>query len=179
VCHAIRAGDVRQRLTVVAPPASLGLLVRRQLRRATHVNAAGFGTRSPLASAGPDKLAPEFGKTVYCDECKKDRTHNVPGAMEKFHSVFKKYTPGPELKKRRCKMYGLRSKILHGSDLMQLDQGRVLGWDPPWWKEQEMNRELLGSDAFGADLLAWELSEDGRGQLDAIATAETAEIDGP
>jgi len=41
-------------------------------------------------------------------------------------------------------MYGLRSKILHGSDLMQLDQGRAIGWDPPWWNEREMNWELWG-----------------------------------
>jgi hypothetical protein len=35
-----------------------------------------------------------------------------------------------------------RSKILHGSDLMQLDQDRAFGWDPPWWNEHEMNQEL-------------------------------------
>jgi hypothetical protein len=28
------------------------------------VNAAGFGARSPLASASPDKLALEFGKAT-------------------------------------------------------------------------------------------------------------------
>ena len=53
-----------------------------------------------------------------------------------------KYTPDPGLRERRSKMYGLRSKILHGSDLMQLDQGRAFGWDPPWWNEREMNTEL-------------------------------------
>jgi hypothetical protein len=82
--------------------------------------------------------------SVYCDKCKKSRTHDVPGATEKFRSFFEKYTPDPGLKERRSKMYGLRSKILHGSDLMQLDQGlgRAIGWDPPWWNEREMSREL-------------------------------------
>ena len=79
-----------------------------------------------------------------CDKCKENRTHDVPGATEKFRSFFEKYTPDPGLRERRSKMYGLRSKILHGSDLMQLDQGRAIGWDPPWWNEQEMNTELWG-----------------------------------
>src|SRR5258707_10742096 len=41
-------------------------------------------------------------------------------------------------------LFRSRSKILHGSDLMQLDQGRAFGWDPPWWSEREMNWELWG-----------------------------------
>lgn len=81
---------------------------------------------------------------VYCEECKKDRPHDAPGATEKFRSFFEKYTSDPGLKARRNKKYGLRSKILHGSDLMQLDQGRAFGWDPSWWNEREMNTELWG-----------------------------------
>ena len=80
--------------------------------------------------------------SVYCEQCKENRSHDVPGATEKFRAFFEKYTPDPGLKERRSKMYGLRSKILHGSDLMQLDQGRAFGWDPPWWNEREMNTEL-------------------------------------
>jgi len=80
--------------------------------------------------------------SVYCEQCKQDRTHDVPGATEKFRAFFEKYTPDPGLRERRSKMYGLRSKILHGSDLMQLDQRRAFGWDPPWWNEREMTTEL-------------------------------------
>jgi hypothetical protein len=79
---------------------------------------------------------------VYCDECKENRSHDVPGATEKFRAFFELYTPDPGLSERRSKMYGLRSKILHGSHLMQLDQGRAFGWDPPWRKEQITNEEL-------------------------------------
>ena len=82
--------------------------------------------------------------SVFCDKCGENRAHDVPGATEKFRSFFEKYTPDPGLRERRSKMYGLRSKILHGSDLMQLDQGRAIGWDPPWWNEREMNTELWG-----------------------------------
>jgi len=73
---------------------------------------------------------------------KEDRSHDVPGATEKFRAFFEKYAPGAGLRERRSKMYRLRSKILHGSDLMQLDQDRAFGWDPPWWNEREMNMEL-------------------------------------
>jgi hypothetical protein len=98
-----------------------------------------------LVSAA-EALTPEDGTkhSVYCNKCNENRTHDVPGATGKFRSFFEKYTPDPGLRERRSKMYGLRSKILHGSDLMQLDQGRAIGWDPPWWNEQEMNTELWG-----------------------------------
>jgi hypothetical protein len=98
-----------------------------------------------LVSAA-EALTPDDGTThyVYCLKCDKMCTHDVPGATEKFRSFFEKYTPDPGLKQLRSKMYGLRSKILHGSDLMQLDQGRAFGWDPPWWNEREMNWELWG-----------------------------------
>ena len=82
--------------------------------------------------------------SLYCDKCKENRAHDVPGATQKFRAFFEKYTPDPGLRERRSEMYGLRSKILHGSDLMQLDQGRAFGWDPPWWNEQQMNTELWG-----------------------------------
>ena len=98
-----------------------------------------------LVSAA-EALTPEDGTkhSVYCDKCKENRTHDVPGATEKFWSFFEKYTPDPGLRKRRKEMYGLRSKILHGSDMMQLDQdlSRAIGWDPPWWNEHEMHTEL-------------------------------------
>jgi hypothetical protein len=98
-----------------------------------------------LVSAA-EALTPEGGTKhfVYCEECKDKRPHDAPGATAKFRSFFEKYTPDTGLEKRRSKMYELRSKILHGSDLMQLDQGRAFGWDPPWWSEREMNWELWG-----------------------------------
>jgi hypothetical protein len=39
-------------------------------------------------------------------------------------------------------MYSLRSGILHGSELMALDQDLAFGWDPPWWNERELHSEL-------------------------------------
>jgi hypothetical protein len=39
-------------------------------------------------------------------------------------------------------MYDLRSGILHGIELMLLDQNRVFGWDPPGSDQSELHREL-------------------------------------
>lgn len=95
-----------------------------------------------LVSAAEALTEESTKHNLYCDQCKEDRSHDVPGATEKFRAFFEKYAPGAGLRERRSKMYRLRSKILHGSDLMQLDQDRAFGWDPPWWNEREMNMEL-------------------------------------
>jgi hypothetical protein len=79
---------------------------------------------------------------VYCEECKQERSHDVPGATETFRTFFEKFAPDPGLRERRNKMYRMRSNILHGSDLMLLDQSRAFGWDPPWRNEQELHAEL-------------------------------------
>lgn len=46
--------------------------------------------------------------------------------------------------RRINEMYGLRSGILHGSELLQLDQDLALGWDSPWLNEFELHEELWG-----------------------------------
>jgi hypothetical protein len=79
---------------------------------------------------------------VYCEECQADRSHEVPGATERFRSFFETYAAGAALRKRRTQMYEVRSGILHGSDLMQLDQDLAFGLDPPDWNEAELHREL-------------------------------------
>jgi hypothetical protein len=79
---------------------------------------------------------------AYCEQCKADRSHEVPGATERFRSFFETYAPGGARRKHRGQMYELRSDILHGSDLMQMDQDLTFGWDPPGWNEQELHGEL-------------------------------------
>jgi hypothetical protein len=66
---------------------------------------------------------------VYCEQCQGDRSHEVPGLTERFRSFFETYAPGAALRKRRTQMYQLRSGILHGSDLMQMDQDWAFGLD--------------------------------------------------
>jgi hypothetical protein len=64
--------------------------------------------------------------------------------VKKFHDFFEEYAPDPGLKRRRDDMYDMRSKIIHGSRLMHLDQDIAFGWDPPRLNEQELNWELWG-----------------------------------
>jgi hypothetical protein len=54
------------------------------------------------------------------------------------------YAPGRALSKRRNEMYSLRSGVLHGSELMRLDQDLAFGWDPPQWNEYDLQNELWG-----------------------------------
>lgn len=82
------------------------------------------------------------GKQIPCFTC--NRTQEIPGATKRFRDFFEKYAPGSAHKNRRNAMYDLRSGILHGSKLMQLDRDLAFGWDPPWWNEQELHAELWG-----------------------------------
>ena len=79
---------------------------------------------------------------VYCDQCQRVSQHDVPGATEGFRAFIEKYAPGASLKRRRTTMYRLRSGILHGSELMQMDEDLGFGWDPPGENERELHEEL-------------------------------------
>lgn len=77
-----------------------------------------------------------------CPVCNHPGQHEVPGATQRFRDFFDTYARGEALKRTRHRMYSFRSDILHGSDLMQLDQDLAFGWDPPWWNERELHEEL-------------------------------------
>jgi hypothetical protein len=79
---------------------------------------------------------------VYCEQCQTDRSHEVPGATERFRAFFETYASGAAQRRRRTQIYELRSGILHGSELMQMDQDLAFGWDPPGWNERELRNEL-------------------------------------
>lgn len=81
--------------------------------------------------------------SVFCELCKAPKTHEVPGATQNFRSFFDAFAPGVGLEAQRKRMYELRSRILHGGDLMQLDQHLRFGvWDPPYWGQKELHDEL-------------------------------------
>lgn len=62
----------------------------------------------------------------------------------RFRNFIERYAPGASLEKRRIEMYALRSDILHGSGLMEMDQDAHFGWAPPELNEEELLRELWG-----------------------------------
>jgi hypothetical protein len=92
----------------------------------------------------------ERGKThrVFCDDCQDYSQHETPGATERFRSFLEKNAPGAALKARRNEMYSLRSGILHGSDLMELDQYSSSIWDPSSGNEYALHRELWELTSF-------------------------------
>jgi hypothetical protein len=64
------------------------------------------------------------------------------GSAARFRNFLERHAPGISLEERRKKMYELRSGILHGSELLTIDQDISFGWDPPWWNERELHSEL-------------------------------------
>ena len=46
-------------------------------------------------------------------------------------------------------MYALRSDIVHGSALIQMDQDADFGWAPPEQKEKDIMKELWGLTRIG------------------------------
>jgi hypothetical protein len=62
----------------------------------------------------------------------------------RFRNFIERYAPSASLENRRTEMYALRSDILHGSGLMEMDQDAHFGWAPPEQREEDLVRELWG-----------------------------------
>jgi hypothetical protein len=69
-----------------------------------------------------------------CPECGEQGTHELVGATKRFKAVLGAHAETIPL----GKMYGLRSEILHGAELMRLDKEINFGWDPPEHDQWEM-----------------------------------------
>jgi hypothetical protein len=67
---------------------------------------------------------------------------NGPGATRRFIDFFDTYSPGAVLEQRRRAMYRLRSAILHGSKLMELDEVLAFGLRPGDWAERDLQTDL-------------------------------------
>jgi hypothetical protein len=65
-----------------------------------------------------------------------------PGSTGRFRNFLEQRAPGASLASRRDQMYDLRSGILHGSELMEMDQDRGMGWDPPGEEDRDLISEL-------------------------------------
>jgi hypothetical protein len=77
-----------------------------------------------------------------CPVCGGHTQHEVPGAVRRFKDFIEAYAPAKSEAKRREEMYALRSGILHGSRLIELDYALASGWDPPWWNQQQLIWDL-------------------------------------
>jgi hypothetical protein len=61
---------------------------------------------------------------------------------ERFRSFIERYAPGASRENRRTQMYDLRSDVLHGSGLFEMDQDTDFGWSPPEQDEKDLLDEL-------------------------------------
>jgi len=80
--------------------------------------------------------------SVYCEQCKASQSHDAPGAAKSFQSFLETHAPGAALSDRRNTMYNLRSRILHGNYLMQMDQTLDVGLNPAEYDEWELHSEF-------------------------------------
>jgi hypothetical protein len=76
-----------------------------------------------------------------CPVCGKQTQHEVRGATRRFKDLIDTYAPGIGTS-RRNDMYQLRSGVLHGSKLIEIDLALAFGWDPPWWNQRELHGDL-------------------------------------
>ena len=61
---------------------------------------------------------------------------------DRFRDFIEQYAPGASQYGRRTEMYALRSDILHGSRLMEMDRDSGFGWAPPEQSEKDLMNEL-------------------------------------
>lgn len=75
----------------------------------------------------------------FCPVCGKPGTHEVLGPTKLFRNFLATYAPDASLAEGRDRMYQLRSTIVHGSDVMEIDQSiPITGWSPWDFKEREL-----------------------------------------
>ena len=89
-----------------------------------------------------DSFSASFASLVIAIESLAER--GSLGAAARFRNFIERYAPGASLENRRREMYALRSDILHGSGLMEMDQDAHFGWAPPEQKEKDLMDELWG-----------------------------------
>lgn len=65
-----------------------------------------------------------------------------PGASRRFREFIEHYAPGASSEARRLAMYEMRSDILHGTGLTEMDRGNYLSWAPPEQDERDLLDEL-------------------------------------
>ena len=67
------------------------------------------------------------------------------GPTRLFRNFLAAYAPGDTLARDRSDMYDLRSGLVHGAHLMELDREiPIMGWTPPGFKELDQYRNLYG-----------------------------------
>jgi hypothetical protein len=77
---------------------------------------------------------------VYCETCKADSQHEVPGATERFHAFFEKYAPGGSLRERRSKALRVTEPRLRVGPRVDRDEEMI--FLPPAGPNKGMDERL-------------------------------------
>jgi len=76
------------------------------------------GTFTSLVTAMESLAGRGTTHSVYCAQCGTFTNHDSPGSTRLFRDLIEKFAPGEASTKIRSEMYALRSRIVHGSDLL-------------------------------------------------------------
>jgi hypothetical protein len=96
-----------------------------------------------MVSAIEALVKPGSVHEAQCTTCGEDFSHRMPGPTKAFREFLAAYAPGPQLNSRRIEMYALRSGLVHGNVLMELDDERHSVWDPAQNQQIELWSELF------------------------------------
>jgi hypothetical protein len=97
-----------------------------------------------MVSAIEALVESERGHQGQCNSCGEEFFHRTPGPTEAFRRFLATHVSGDQLKNQRNDMYALRSGLVHGSVLMELDDERHSVWDPAQDHQRELWSELFG-----------------------------------
>ncbi len=82
-----------------------------------------------------------------CPVCSGVTDHRVPGPTKLFKDFLATYALGATLAKDRDDMYDLRSDLVHGEHLVELDREiPIMGWTPPGFKKKNANSITTSGD---------------------------------
>src|ERR1700730_18341607 len=87
---------------------------------------------------------------VYCETCKADSQHEVPGATERFHAFFEKYAPGESLRERRSKALRVTEPRLRVGPRVDRDEEMIFlpPAGPIWHRACSPQRPRTASYAY-------------------------------
>jgi hypothetical protein len=97
-----------------------------------------------MVSAIEALVETDGGHEAPCTVCGGTVIHRIPGPTAAFRNFLATYAPGAQLNSRRNELYALRSGIVHGNTLMELDDERFSVWDPAKNRQIELWSELFG-----------------------------------
>jgi hypothetical protein len=80
--------------------------------------------------------------TVYVSAIEALIGQSGQGSSKRFRDFIETYAPDIIPASQRKDIYDLRSEVLHGGALIELDDALAFGWDPPWEKQRRLLWDL-------------------------------------